>query len=188
MSTTDNINESGLNLNGQYGAYGIISEGDLSSKMEEFTAWAIEVKGANRGMLSQKEERNLFKDFMEDYNTATMPHVKYYDMAKWRREGGGRDEGVTGGLDGGMIGMSDEEKLRIERQRAREAEAKAREEEKVMRIRMQLEQAKESHSSAYYDALDRQMKNLQPATFESIAKEREEAKKRKEIEARRKYK
>jgi hypothetical protein len=24
-----------------------------------------------------------FKDYMEDYNTATMPHKKYYDLEKW---------------------------------------------------------------------------------------------------------
>ena len=29
---------------------------------------------------------NLFKDYCEDYNTATMPHEKYYNYEKWEME------------------------------------------------------------------------------------------------------
>jgi hypothetical protein len=27
-----------------------------------------------------------FKDYIEDYNTATMPHIKYYDLEKWEMD------------------------------------------------------------------------------------------------------
>jgi hypothetical protein len=30
--------------------------------------------------LPNREERELFKDFMEDYNTATLPSKKYYNL------------------------------------------------------------------------------------------------------------
>ena len=29
---------------------------------------------------------NYFKEFMEDYNTATMPHEKFYNFEKWEME------------------------------------------------------------------------------------------------------
>jgi hypothetical protein len=49
-----------------------------------------------------------FKDFMEDYNTATMPHEKYYNYERWEMEeyrrkqqaassGGGSSSSSSGG-------------------------------------------------------------------------------------------
>lgn len=33
--------------------------------------------------LGQYEEKKLFDDFIEDYNTASMPEKKYYDVNLW---------------------------------------------------------------------------------------------------------
>ena len=64
----------------QYGKYGIIRESDLGSKISEFQQWATEVKKVNIEALAKWEEKELFAEFMEDYNTGTLPHRKYYDL------------------------------------------------------------------------------------------------------------
>ncbi len=37
-----------------------------------------DVKKLSRDLLSNREEREHFRQFVEDYNTATMPSKKYY--------------------------------------------------------------------------------------------------------------
>jgi len=34
-------------------------------------------------VLPQVEAKNFFKEYMEDFNTVTLPHKKYYDIEKW---------------------------------------------------------------------------------------------------------
>ncbi|KAF4697119.1 hypothetical protein FOZ60_011791 [Perkinsus olseni] len=60
----------------QYGKYGIIRNEDQYKKRAEFLTWLVEVKGVDIEALSHVEERKLFEDFVEDYNTATMPSKK----------------------------------------------------------------------------------------------------------------
>ncbi|EER10499.1 U4/U6.U5 tri-snRNP-associated protein, putative [Perkinsus marinus ATCC 50983] len=67
----------------QYGKYGIIRNEDQYKKRAEFLTWLVEVKGVDIEALSHVEERKLFEDFVEDFNTATMPSKKYYDIAAW---------------------------------------------------------------------------------------------------------
>ncbi|KAF8332690.1 uncharacterized protein EI90DRAFT_3054047 [Cantharellus anzutake] len=52
----------------------------MYNKEDEFRAWLIEEKMINRETLSKDQERKLFSSFVEDYNTATLPHEKYYNM------------------------------------------------------------------------------------------------------------
>jgi hypothetical protein len=33
-----------------------------------------------------QEKMDYFRIFMEDYNTATMPHEKFYDIGRWETE------------------------------------------------------------------------------------------------------
>lgn len=68
-----------------WGKYGIIRETDMWNKRPEFTAWLAEVKQMNLETLGNKEEKQLFKDFMEDHNTATFPSKKYYDLDTYHR-------------------------------------------------------------------------------------------------------
>lgn len=70
----------------QYGKYGIIKESDRWSKQQEFFAWLSEVKVANRETLGRKEEADLWATFIEDFNTATLPDKKYYDLTAWERK------------------------------------------------------------------------------------------------------
>ncbi|CAN1239468.1 hypothetical protein LINGRAPRIM_LOCUS2371 [Linum grandiflorum] len=57
------------------------------NKRPEFSAWLAEVKQVNLETLSNWEEKEKFKDFMEDHNTATFPSKKYYNLdAYYKRQ------------------------------------------------------------------------------------------------------
>ncbi|XP_030445900.2 vicilin-like seed storage protein At2g18540 [Syzygium oleosum] len=68
-----------------WGKYGIIRETDMWNKRPEFTAWLAEVKQVNLESLANWEEKQMFKEFMEDHNTATFPSKKYYDLDAYHR-------------------------------------------------------------------------------------------------------
>ncbi|PIA27008.1 hypothetical protein AQUCO_08400047v1 [Aquilegia coerulea] len=55
------------------------------NKRPEFTAWLAEVKQVNLESLPNWEEKQMFKEFMEDHNTATFPSKKYYNMDEYHR-------------------------------------------------------------------------------------------------------
>lgn len=57
-----------------FGKYGYIREADMHAKQNEFVVWATEVKGANVELMGRAEEKELFREYMEDYNTGTLPH------------------------------------------------------------------------------------------------------------------
>ncbi|XP_022142930.1 troponin I [Momordica charantia] len=63
-----------------WGKYGIIKETDMWNKRPEFTAWLAEIKKVNLESLANWEEKQMFKEFMEDHNTATFPSKKYYNL------------------------------------------------------------------------------------------------------------
>merc|ERR1719461_716874 len=71
-----------------FGFYGVIMENDIYEKIPEFTAWLIEIKGLARDELGHKEEKKLWQQFCDDYNTCTMSHEKYYTIDKWEKETG----------------------------------------------------------------------------------------------------
>ncbi|XP_059662633.1 uncharacterized protein LOC132308543 [Cornus florida] len=68
-----------------WGKYGIIRETDMWNKRPEFTAWLAEVKQVNLESLRNLEEKQMFKQFMEDHNTGTFPSKKYYDLDAYHR-------------------------------------------------------------------------------------------------------
>lgn len=37
-------------------------------------------------LLPKTEEKELFRTFCEDYNTATLPHKKYYNLQQYERD------------------------------------------------------------------------------------------------------
>jgi hypothetical protein len=52
----------------------VLRESDANAKRNEFVLWATDEKKMNVELLSQKEEKDLFAEYMEDYNTGTLPH------------------------------------------------------------------------------------------------------------------
>ena len=69
-----------------FGKFGILKASDYHKKQRSFTVWLEEVKGIMSFNGPKWELQNYFKDYMEDFNTATLPHVKYYDYDKWEME------------------------------------------------------------------------------------------------------
>ena len=55
----------------------------MHNKRAEFMAYLEEVKGLSYDSLSNGMLKEEFRGFMEDYNTATMPHVKFYSMERF---------------------------------------------------------------------------------------------------------
>ncbi|MCO5612080.1 hypothetical protein L7F22_066342 [Adiantum nelumboides] len=54
------------------------------SKRPEFSAWLAEIKKVNLETMPAWEEKQMFKEYMEDFNTATLPK-KYYDLDAYHR-------------------------------------------------------------------------------------------------------
>ncbi|KAI8615699.1 hypothetical protein BC830DRAFT_1121420, partial [Chytriomyces sp. MP71] len=73
-----------------WGSHGIISSIDMYTKEAEFRSWLMEVKGISP---EERNAKSYFDEFIEDYNTGTLPHAKYYDMDAWDRK--------TGAIHGG---------------------------------------------------------------------------------------
>merc|ERR1712099_184872 len=72
-------------VSNQFGKYGVIKSEDFFAKKPEFLAWASEIKKENTDEMGQMKMKDLFKEFIEDYNTATMPSKKYYSLQDWDR-------------------------------------------------------------------------------------------------------
>ncbi|KAM2573545.1 hypothetical protein TB2_005603 [Malus domestica] len=71
-----------------WGKYGIIRETDMWNKRPEFTAWLLEVKLVNLEHLANWEEKQMFKQFMEDHSTASFPLKSECRCCKTRPEKG----------------------------------------------------------------------------------------------------
>merc|ERR1711865_909125 len=69
-----------------FGQYGLIKLSDLPQKQRSFEIWMENVKGLGGFNGPKWEMHNYFKEYAEDYNTATLPHIKYYDYDKWEME------------------------------------------------------------------------------------------------------
>ncbi|KAJ3149193.1 hypothetical protein HDU89_003909 [Geranomyces variabilis] len=70
----------------QYGAYGVIAASDMFRMQAEFWTWLVEVKKTSPESLPNYKMKEVFLDFMEAYNTASLPSNKYYNLDKWERE------------------------------------------------------------------------------------------------------
>ncbi|KAI0314579.1 hypothetical protein OF83DRAFT_437027 [Amylostereum chailletii] len=69
----------------QWGKYGIITESDMYTKEPEFRAWLVEEQMLNPENMSKDQTRKEFAKFMEDFNTATLSHEKFYHMESYER-------------------------------------------------------------------------------------------------------
>ncbi|KDR82606.1 hypothetical protein GALMADRAFT_238009 [Galerina marginata CBS 339.88] len=68
-----------------WGKYGIISDIDIFTKDQEFRTWLVEERKVNPETISKDQQKKEFSRFVEDYNTATLPHEKYYNMEAYDR-------------------------------------------------------------------------------------------------------
>jgi hypothetical protein len=141
LPNSNRISSAAINQN-EFGKYGIIKEVDFFRKQREFEEYMRDVKSLSEVMmLGKREIMQHFKSYIEDYNTATMPHDKYYDYEAWETheyirnkkaaaEQQQRQQQQRGDLlndwDGGGDALvdlaADEERRRMERKQARLAE------------------------------------------------------------------
>ena len=63
-----------------YGKHGIITQSDLGNKRPEFDAWIRHRKIDASKLKTKADTMRYFKDFIEDYNTASLPHERFYDL------------------------------------------------------------------------------------------------------------
>ncbi|KAL5736301.1 hypothetical protein ACOSP7_030763 [Xanthoceras sorbifolium] len=105
-----------------WGKYGIIRETDMWNKRPEFTAWLAEVKQVNLESLPNWEEKQMFKEFMEDHNTATFPSKKYYNLDAYHKNKMIKEhkKGMKKVLASERTVFNDEEQRRLELLQARE--------------------------------------------------------------------
>ncbi|MED6109839.1 hypothetical protein PIB30_037228 [Stylosanthes scabra] len=116
-----------------WGKYGVIRETDMWTKRPEFTAWLAEVKQVNLENLANWEEKQMFKQFMEDHNTATFPSKKYYNLDAYYRRQMEKDmkKGIKKVQASERTVFNDEEQRRQELLQAREKHK----EEQVMALK-----------------------------------------------------
>eukprot|EP01056_Protomagalhaensia_sp_Gyna25_P002950 Protomagalhaensia_sp_Gyna_25__2949@NODE_2732_length_921_cov_55_308390_g2278_i0_p1_GENE_NODE_2732_length_921_cov_55_308390_g2278_i0NODE_2732_length_921_cov_55_308390_g2278_i0_p1_ORF_typecomplete_len244_score52_97AAA_23/PF13476_6/0_028Nup88/PF10168_9/0_084CDCA/PF18484_1/0_15_NODE_2732_length_921_cov_55_308390_g2278_i085816 len=69
----------------RFGKYGLINDGARFAKRAEFQLWLAEIKGLSYEEVSQPSLKALWSQFVEDFNTATFPSKKYYELAAWER-------------------------------------------------------------------------------------------------------
>eukprot|EP00210_Caulerpa_lentillifera_P004725 g4509.t1 len=110
-----------------FGAYGVIREADYDWKRAEFVKWASDVKQIDTESLNKTEELKLFADYVEDYNTGTLPHKKYYDLILYERKKDAKRRKKHKGSDEEYIFNDEEERRReLERKRVEDHEKRVR--------------------------------------------------------------
>ncbi|KJA21147.1 hypothetical protein HYPSUDRAFT_141068 [Hypholoma sublateritium FD-334 SS-4] len=57
----------------------------IFTKNQEFYTWLVEERKINPETVSKDQQKKEFSRFVEDYNTATLPHEKYYNMEAYER-------------------------------------------------------------------------------------------------------
>ncbi|KAK0459234.1 uncharacterized protein EV420DRAFT_310193 [Desarmillaria tabescens] len=57
----------------------------IFSKGPEFHTWLVEERKINPETISKDQSKKEFVRFVEDFNTATLPHEKYYNMEAYER-------------------------------------------------------------------------------------------------------
>ncbi|KAH7332719.1 hypothetical protein B0J17DRAFT_678552 [Rhizoctonia solani] len=82
-------------VTGQWGQHGIINESHMYEKDAEFRTWLVEECKVNPESLSKDATRRQFAQFIEDYNTATLPHPKFYNMESYERQMNSLRNGMT---------------------------------------------------------------------------------------------
>eukprot|EP00891_Asterochloris_glomerata_P006242 jgi/Astpho2/6242/e_gw1.00088.64.1_t len=139
----------------QFGKYGILRKSDLANKHSEFQAWAIEVKKANVEALPKWEEEELLAEFMEEFNTATLPHKKYYNLEVYERE-----RAMKAAKRGAGTGDSEKTQFDDEAERRRELH-RERADEQAERLRDAYNQLKYTAQDKVQDMREQDMLRMQ---------------------------
>lgn len=107
--------------------------------------WLEEVKGIMSFNGPKWELQNYFKDYMEDYNTATLPHMKYYDYDKWEMDEYEKSKANTSQANKSDAQRDEAQHMQSLRQKAQE---KRQEEMNLARTMMSKEKIEEMKMKA----------------------------------------
>ncbi|KAK9824690.1 hypothetical protein WJX72_012426 [[Myrmecia] bisecta] len=116
-------------LTQQFGKYGLIRETDMYAKRAEFLMWATEYKKVDVELLPKAEEKDLFRSYMEDFNTGTLPHKKYYNLDVYEAQQAAKaaKKGRPVETEKTLFNDEEERKRELAAERASEAEERLRE-------------------------------------------------------------
>ncbi|KAI8595403.1 hypothetical protein EDD21DRAFT_42979 [Dissophora ornata] len=137
-----------------YGTYGILTPADMWNKENEFQAWIMEVKHLNPETIPQNKMKEHFVGFMEDFNTVTMPHEKFYNLSKWeeRQRAIRMGEPLPDEKRGEVDLMNDEEQLRMKQRDRRKMNVSSQ--PQIMMTQSQLQELRKvSHERVEADRL-----------------------------------
>eukprot|EP00656_Telonema_subtile_P029488 TRINITY_DN32618_c0_g1_i2.p1 TRINITY_DN32618_c0_g1~~TRINITY_DN32618_c0_g1_i2.p1 ORF type:complete len:276 (-),score=77.67 TRINITY_DN32618_c0_g1_i2:44-871(-) len=104
-----------------FGMYGHVGQGDFYKKQLEFEVYVREVMKDEPTCMGKREETEAWKSYCEDYNTATFPSEKFYDLAKWeymqRLEEHRRKQAEDADPDFVRQDFNDEEAIRLQQKK-----------------------------------------------------------------------
>jgi hypothetical protein len=71
-----------------FGQFGILKASDMGKMQRSFEIWLSEVHGVHisSSNIPKYELQQYFDTYREDFNTATLPHIKYYNYDLWELE------------------------------------------------------------------------------------------------------
>lgn len=149
--TTDQTSSRGTAV---FGKYGIINSTDQHSNSRikvSFERWLAEVKGIPDFNGPRHELQEYFAEYAEDYNTATLPHIKYYDYDKWEMDEYSRKkQEAEKVMDGSTMNIASvaADELRHREEMAERAKRKRLEELKLVQYAMTAEKREEMKHQA----------------------------------------
>merc|ERR1711934_1267139 len=164
--------------------YGHVGDNDFYNKTNEFEAYVREVMNEEPTMLGKREQKEAWKSYCEDYNTATFTSEKYYNLAKWehnqRLEAFKRKQAEDADPDRVRSDFNDEEALRLEQQQEEvkkrnlrmAAELAAMDSEKVKdmmyqdRLKRELQLHLQTGNRAEAERLQKLLSKDEPTDFE----------------------
>ncbi|CAK8991726.1 unnamed protein product [Durusdinium trenchii] len=141
-------------VSNQFGKYGIIKAEDFFNKKAEFMLWAQEVRKVNTDILGQMQLKDLFKEYVEDYNTATMPSKKYYNIRVFEQQVANKrrkkkaESVIDTALQSSLASFDDEKARRDEVLALRAKKQESQISSEVQRLRMNKDKAEEMKHQA----------------------------------------
>ena len=85
---------------------------DMPMKKEEFMHWLLQIKSINIEAITHTQEKKLFEEYMEDYNTCSFPSKKYYCLREWeQKQEGKKGKEITGVNNDNLLFSTDEANL-----------------------------------------------------------------------------
>jgi len=161
----------------EFGKHGFLTEAEKYTKVGEFTIWLLDEQNIHRDRISRREEQIMWKKFMEEFNTSTFSHEKYYDLEKWEKKNSTRLNDKKQKQDVWMP-TNDDEILRLERKNKRARAEYTAQTQRLQHWTRELKKLK-AEGADEFKALNRKhMGDREKSTLESLARKRQKEKTR----------